>query len=331
MSKQQCMALLDAMDDISGEMQFSLQNPDTDVKVRDFIFTYMDENNSGTIDPIEYEKLLLLCRCCAKLSTRRMLAYKCTIARAELVQEDALALLTMAVPPHMRQSIQTSVPQLVAEQQVVLAGATDRMLAYKAQLEACHKVFGVFPMKSLDDLCVVLVVIHFWAQTLNSSVWWGCSFNVLYCFELVIRVHTLGSLALLFKDPRGSEQVLQNKTAFWTTVVGMCGVVVVIVQETSGWHRYRRVLKAILLTPFLRLFVMSTSYRRIVRALLAGVRKISFFVALFLILFYIFCMVAYSSFRELNPDVFESDELNFSTFGDSCLAMFQVSNNSLVL
>ena len=49
--------------------------------------------------------------------------------------------------------------------------------------------------------------------------------------------------------------------------------------------------------------------------------------ALFLIVFYMFSMLAYYAFKDLGilGQVF-SEQLNFSTFGDSCLAMFQATS-----
>ena len=140
------------------------------------------------------------------------------------------------------------------------------------------------------------------------------------------------SLTLFCNDPRGRERALQNKVTFGCTVVGMFGAVMVILQKCSVDTNQERLWQAIQLAPLLRIFVTSAPFRHIVRALLSGLKRIRPFIALLVIVYYTFCMLAYYAFKGLDlkhGEVF-SEQMNFSTFGDSCLVMFQATSLILV-
>jgi len=134
------------------------------------------------------------------------------------------------------------------------------------------------------------------------------------------------SFATFYNDPRGREYAMQNKVTFGCTVVGMFGATLVILQKCGLDTNQERLWGAIQMAPLFRIFVTNARFRHVVRACYAGLMSLRPFVALFCIVFYTFSMLAYYAFARLElrrGEVF-SEQLNFSTFGDSCLAMFQI-------
>ena len=313
-TKTQCMALLQAMDnDVCGHLE-----------TREFVFTHLDQDRSGRIEFTEFEKLLLLCRCCDQLSQDMLLAHKSTIARADLLKAEAYGKLADELSHDQRQLLEGT----VACQEEILANAHSNIAVYLNHLNQSFKIFGCCETRWLNNIAVIVDIAYFWAMTLDATAWVGVGFNLVYCFMLSIRIHSMQSFVLFYNDPRGREYALQNKGTFGCSVVGMFGVILLILQKCGVVTNRERLWQAIQLAPLLRIFVTNAPYRQIVRALLSGLERIRQFTYLFLIVFYMFSMVAYYSFKGLDIEHGEvfSDQLNFSTFKESCLAMFQATS-----
>ena len=315
-TKTQCMALLQCMDNTEH------------TEMREFVFTHLDQDNSGTIDFMEFEKLLLLCRCCDKLSQDRLLAHKSTIARADLMRSDAYGKLTDELVNAQRHLLEKA----VTRQEMMLANAQANMDSYLKHLNQTFMIFGCCKSQQLDNIAVFADIMYFLAMALGAPAWVGVGFNLVYCAEAVVRIHSMHSLATFCNDPRGREYALQNKVTFGCTVVGMLGATLVILQKCGVHTKQERLWEAMQLAPLLRIFVTNARFRHVVRAVLFGLENIRPFVTLFLIVFYTFSMLAYYAFSGLDikkGKVF-SEQLNFATFGDSCLAMFQVTSHNLM-
>ena len=324
MTKGQCMALVFAMDKDDGNGQENRKHNE----MSEFVFTYLDQNNSGTIEFIEFEKLLLLCRCCDKLSQDRLLAHKATIARADLMKADAHAILTY----DLSNTQQHLLEEAVVCQDRMLVNAHASIDAYLNNLNQDFRIFGCCESQRLDNIALLVDVVHFGAMALGATAWMGVGFNLVFCFEVIIRIHSMQSLALFLDDPRGREHAMQNKVTFGCSVVGMFGSMLVIAEKCGANTNQERLWRAIQLAPLLRIFVTNAQFRHIMRALLSGLKRIRSFVTLFLIVFYTFSECAYYAFKDLDIErggAF-SEQLNFSTFGDSCLAMFQATSHSLM-
>jgi len=311
-TKTQCMALLQAMNNDAREHR----------EIGEFVFTYLDQDHSGRIEFIEFEKLLLLCRCCFELSQDRLLAHKSTIARAELMKVETHGKLADELSNKQRHLLE----ERVACQERTLANAHSNIDVYLKHLNQSFKIFACCETQWFNNIAVIVDIVYFWAMTLGATAWVGVGFNLVYCFMVSIQIHSMQSLVLFYNDPRGREYALQNKVNLGCTVVGMVGAILVILHKCGVDTNHARLWQAIQLAPLLRIFVTNALYRQIVRALLSGLEKIRPFMALFLIVFYIFSMLAYYAFSGLGIDDGEvfSEQLNFSTFGDSCLAMFQI-------
>ena len=317
-TKGQCMALLREMDDDEHDWW----------EVREFIFKYLDQNNSGRIEFIEFEKLLLLCRCCDKLSQDRLLAHKATIARADLMKADAHAMLTYELSNKQQHLLE----EAVVCQDRMLVNAHASIDAYLNNLNQDFRIFGCCESQRLDNIALLVDVVHFGAMALGATAWMSVGFNLVFCFEVIIRIHSMQSLALFLEDPRGREHAMQNKVTFGCSVVGMFGSMLVVLEKCGANTNQERLWRAIQLAPLLRIFVTNAPFRHIMRALLSGLKRIRSFVTLFLIVFYTFSECAYYAFKDLDIErggAF-SEQLNFSTFGDSCLAMFQATSHSLM-
>ena len=321
MSKEQCVSLVHAMDEDAG--QEHRKHPE----MSEFVFTHLDQDYSGRVEFIEFEKLLLLCHCCDKLSRDRLLAHKATIACADLMKADAPAMLTYELSSKQQHLLE----ETVVCQEKTIADAHVDTEAYLNHLNRSFRICGRWESQQLDNIAVIVGIVYFWAIALGATSWVGVGFNLVYCFEVIIRIHSMKSLSQFCNDPRGRKHALQNKLSFGCTMVGMFGTIMVILQKCSVTIDHERLWQAIQLAPLLRIFVTNSQFRHIVRALLSGLNRIRPFIALFITVFYTFCMLAYYAFKDLDMhhgDVF-SKQLNFSTFGDSCLAMFQAT--SLIL
>ena len=321
MTKAQCMALLHAMDTNLDSGQFFLW------KMREFVFTHLDQDDSGRIEFIEFERLLLLCRCCHRLSRDRLLAHKATIARADLVKADAHAMLTYKLSKEQRHLVE----ETIVCHERVLARAHANIDTHLNHLNQSFRIFGCCESRWLDNISVFVDIMYFGATAMGATAWVGVGFNFVYCFEVIIRIHSMQSWALFCNDPRGREHALQNKVTLGCTAVGMFGAMLVVLQKCGVNTNQERLWEAIQLAPLLRIFVTSARFRHIVRACSTGLKRIRPFVTLFTIVFYAFSMLAYYAFKDLDikaGDVF-SEQLNFSTFGDSCLAMFQATSHIL--
>ena len=321
-TKAQCIALLQAMGiNERHEIINGINIEHHILSINDFVFTHLDQDNSGKIEFIEFEKLLLLCRCCDRLTKDKLLAHKTTIARADLLKADAYRKLLDELSNEQRHLLE----EKVACQERTLTNAHSNIDVYLNHLNQSFKIFGWCETRWLNNIAFLVGVVHFWAIALDGTAWVGVCFNFAYCFELTIRIHNMQSLVLFCNDPRGCGHALQNKVSLGSTVVGMFGAMLVVLQKCGVGINYEQLWRAIQLAPLLRIFVTNSAYCQIVRALLSGLERISPFMTLFLILFYTFCMLAHNAFMDLDTvhgEVF-SEQLNFSTFGDSCLAMFQ--------
>ena len=216
-TKGQCMALLREMDDDEHDWW----------EVREFVFTYLDQNNSGRIEFIEFEKLLLLCRCCDKLSQDRLLAHKATIARADLMKADAHAMLTYELSNKQQHLLE----EAVVCQDRMLVNAHASIDAYLNNLNQDFRIFGCCESQRLDNIALLVDVVHFGAMALGATAWMGVGFNLVFCFEVIIRIHSMQSLALFLEDPRGREHAMKNKVTFGCSVVGMFGSMLVISEK----------------------------------------------------------------------------------------------------
>ena len=315
-TKKQCMALLQAMDNTEHS------------EMREFVFAHLDQDHSGRIEFMEFEKLIMLCRCCDKLSHDRLLAHKSTIARADLIKSDACGKLTDELVNAQRHLLD----ETVARQEMMLANAQANIDSYLQHLNQSFMIFGCCESQQLDNIAVFVDILYFGAMALGASAWVGVGFNLVYCAEAIVRIHSMHSLVTFCNDPRGREYALQNKVTFGSTVVGMFGATLVILQKCGVHTRQERLWEAIQLAPLLRIFVTNARFRHVVRAVLTGLQRIRPFVALFLIVLYTFSMLAYYAFKGLDIKKGEvlSEQLNFSTFGDSCLAMFQATPHNLM-
>ena len=315
MTKEQCMALVHAMDEDAGNGQEHRKHPE----MSEFVFTHLDQDNSGRVEFIEFEKLLLLCHCCDKLSRDRLLAHTATVARADLMKADAQAMLTYNYEWSRKQ--QHLLEETVVCQEKTIGDAHVDTEAYLNHLNQSFRICGRWESQQLDNIAVIVGIVYFWAMALGATAWVGVGFNLVYCFEVIIRIHSMKSLSQFCNDPRGRKYALQNKVTLYCTMVGMFGTIMVIHQKCSVITDQEQLWQAIQLAPLLRIFVTNSQFCQIVRALLSGLERIRPFIALFITVFYTFCMLAHYAFKDLDMrhgDVF-SKELNFSTFGTVAL------------
>ena len=285
LTKAQCMALLQSMErhmhgkgESTGEQQW---------KIWESVFFFLDQDNSGMVEFTEFERLLLLCECCHKLSQDRMLAYKATIARADLIKADAHADLTKA-DYDLSCSQRKVLEETVVRQERNSAEANQKVESYLKELNQRFRIFGCLETVQLNNIAVVIDMSHFWVITLDTTVWAVVGFTFVYCFMVIIRIHSMQSFKLFFHDPRGREFQLQNKVSFVCSVVGMFGAILVILQECGVDTHQERLWKAIQLAPLLRIFVTNAPFRHIVRAFLTGLKKVRPFANLFFLVFYMF-------------------------------------------
>jgi len=285
----------------------------------------LDQDHSGKIEFIEFENLLLLSRCCEMLLHHRLLAHKATIACADLTIADAHADLRPKTY-ELSNKQQCLLEEVVVCQARMRANAHASTDAYLNHLNQAFRIFGCCESQRLDEIALFVDVVHFGAMALGATAWVGVAFNLVFCFEVTIRIHSMQSLALFLEDPRGRGDAMQNKVNFGCTVLGMFGSTLVILEEFGAHTNQERLWRFIQLAPLLRIFVISAQFRHIMRALLSGLKRIRPFVTLFLIVFYTFSECAHYLLKDLDikrGGTF-SEQLNFSTFGDSCLAMFQI-------
>ena len=319
-TKTQFLALLQATDE--GRKKRKRTS-----KIREFVFTHLDQNNSGTIEFMEFEKMMLLCRCCDKLSCDGLLAHKSTIARANMLKTDAETKLTDELFNEQRHLLE----ETVACHERMLTNTHANIDSYLNHLNQSFKIFGCFETRQLDNIANFVDILHFWAMALRASAWVSLGFNLVYCFESMIRIYSMHSLATFCNDPRGREYALQNKVTLGATVVGMFGATLFILEECGLGTNQGRLWEAFQMAPLLRIFATNAQFRHVSICFYTGLEKIRPFVFLFCIVFYTFSMLAYYAFKDLdlNKSRDFSEQLNFSTFGDSCLAMFQATSLNL--
>ena len=323
MTKTQFLALLQAMDTDEEK-----ETTERKRQIGEFVFTLLDQDNSGTIEFIEFEKLMLLWKCSDKLSHDTLLAHKSIITRADLMKTDAEGKLTDELVTEQRHLLE----EIIACHERMLANGHANIDLYLNHLNQSFKIFGYFETHQLDNIANFVDILHYGALALTTSVWVSPVFILVYGFESMIRIHSMHSLATFFNDPRGREYAMQNKVTFGCSVVGMFGATLVILQKCGLDTNQKQLWEAFQMAPLLRIFVTNDRFRLLVEASLKGCMKIRPFVTLFCIVFYTFSMLAHYAFKDLDVHhghVF-SEQLNFSTFGDSCLVMFQATSHNLM-
>ena len=73
---------------------------------------------------------------------------------------------------------------------------------------------------------------------------------------------------------------------------------------------------------------MYDGFRQIITSFNSGIRLISTFVVLLLAMFYCAVVIAHYAFQDINEIEPFSEDLNFSTLGDSVLVMYQVQTDA---
>eukprot|EP00656_Telonema_subtile_P054409 TRINITY_DN8131_c0_g1_i3.p1 TRINITY_DN8131_c0_g1~~TRINITY_DN8131_c0_g1_i3.p1 ORF type:complete len:695 (-),score=193.98 TRINITY_DN8131_c0_g1_i3:300-2384(-) len=293
-----------------------------------FIFDLMDVNESGTIDMLEYEKLLFVCRCCNLLVRDRLLMHKVVVARAELLVGESTAFIDAMPASAQFDDTRRQAEESLAEHCVQRAEAQQQLDEYYEEVLESLLLFGWLPMLWLDRLGMGMLLVHCWVLSFNSTehdtvhIVSSC-FNLVYCVEVALRVDALGGLTGFFADPRGGAYVVQNKVALVTTAIGLFGAVMALI-EGSVSTGYGRVWEALQVLPLWRVFVMHKDFREIVNSFTSGLKAVGTFCILLAVVFYVWCVVAHMAFKDIAPVGAFSNELNFNTLGDTCLAMYQV-------
>merc|ERR1711865_623437 len=104
--------------------------------------------------------------------------------------------------------------ETVARQERNHAKASKKVEVYLNELNQRFRIFGCLETVQLNNVAVVIDISLFWVMTLDATVWAGVGFNFVYCFLVIIRIHSMQSLKLFFEDPRGRGPTLQNKVSF---------------------------------------------------------------------------------------------------------------------
>ena len=192
----------------------------------------IDEDKSGTIELSEMPRLLLLVKCCHRLTCRPLLAHKAEIATAQMRLDEAQLMLRMDLPADIKHVLEPRVRAEMAEQEVALEKAEVDMQNFLDCLQTSFKILGKVDDKDFDFVLLFFIISHFWVmaaiQVLVSSdqaLWASIGFNGFYFVMLVLRLHSahptggnVGVMALLirfFNDPRGREYQLKNRYCAW--------------------------------------------------------------------------------------------------------------------
>jgi len=178
LAKAQCMALVRAMNEDIGNGQEHGKHHG----MSEIVFTHLDQDNSGRVEFIEFENLLLICRCCDELSRDRLLAHKATIARADQMKADAHVMLTYELSNKQQHLLE----ETVACQEKTLANAHAEIEAYLNHLNRSFRICGRWESQQLDKIAVIADIIYFFAMALGATAWVGVGFNFVYSFEVII-------------------------------------------------------------------------------------------------------------------------------------------------
>ena len=351
LTKAQCMSLIEAVEAYSGSYGQAGACKDAFLKTRQFIFDMIDEDKSGTIELPEMPRLLLLVKCCQRLTETPLLAHKAEIATARMRLDEAQLTLRLNLPADIKHDLEPRVRAEIAVQAVALEKAEVDMQNFVDCLQTSFRILGKIDDKDFDFVLIFFLICHFWVMAAfevlvspDFALWASVGFNAFYFVMLVLRLHSahptgghVGVMAVLnrfFDDPRGREYQLKNGMEFWTVSLGCTASIVTIIHEVSLFYSGpsltttgdNRVLQCAMLAPLFNIFVMSAPWRHIVRSLMSGIQSIRSFAILLILVMYVFCVLAFYQFSSLyilGSNVF-SEEVNFSSLGMTCLTMFQI-------
>ena len=170
---------------------------------------------------------------------------------------------------------------------------------------------------------MIHAMIHIYSN--NWKPWVNMAINVTYAVMFSIRVSNIGGWACFIRDVRGSAYTLQNRVRLVTTIIGLCGAFLyAISQITDTLSSSQHVFKGLMVIPLWQLLVMTTEFLNIMESFAMGFHKITTMCILLFVVFYFFSSVAHMNFKDLHYDVHASEFIDFSTFGNSCLVLFQV-------
>ena len=227
LTKAQCMSLIEAVAAYSGSFGQAGACKDAFLKTREFIFDMIDEDKSGTIELPEMPRLLLLVKCCQRLTGRPLLAHKAEIATARMRLDEAQLMLRLDLPADIKHDLEPRVRAEIAKQEVALEKAEVDMQNFLDCLQTSFKILGKVDDKDFDFVLLFFIISHFWVMAAikvlvssDQALWASVGFNGFYFAMLVLRLHSahptggnVGVMALLnrfFKDPRGREYHLKN-------------------------------------------------------------------------------------------------------------------------
>ena len=182
-------------------------------------------------------------------------------------------------------------------------------------------------MEIFNRMALSLTLIHAFVMMYSNTwkVWVNVGINVAYTVMFSIRVSNIGGFRAFIQDVRGSAYTLQNRVRLVTSTVGLCGAFLyVISQITDTLSSSEHVFKGMMVIPLWQLLVMTTEFRNIMESFALGLHKITSMCILLFVVFYFFSFVAHSNFKDLHYDVHASEFIDFTTFGNSCLTLFQV-------
>ena len=182
-------------------------------------------------------------------------------------------------------------------------------------------------MEIFTRITMALTITHAMIMIYSTDwkVWVNMGINVTYAVMFAIRVSSIGGWACFIQDVRGSAYTLQNRVRLVTTTIGLCGALLyVISQLTDTLSSSQHVFKGLMVIPLWQLLVMTTDFRNIMESFAMGFHKITTMCILLFVVFYFFSSVAHMNFKDLHYDVHAPEFIDFSTFGNSCLVLFQV-------
>lgn len=194
---------------------------------------------------------------------------------------------------------------------------------FNDKVERASRVCGHLPLSTLDRISVLFMIFHCSLLALYGT--WdehalfevvSTLFSLMYCAEVMVRIHALGGFSSYLNSPRGETHTLRNKAALYLSAVGITATALYWAVDSSQ----QPLPRAFMAAQLFRLFFMAESLAGIVNSFLQGLQPIAVFCLLLLLVFYEFSLFAYLFLHGR----LEHGDFDYNSLVDTCLTMFQV-------
>eukprot|EP00658_Telonema_sp_P-2_P019438 TRINITY_DN17678_c0_g1_i1.p1 TRINITY_DN17678_c0_g1~~TRINITY_DN17678_c0_g1_i1.p1 ORF type:complete len:825 (+),score=152.65 TRINITY_DN17678_c0_g1_i1:216-2690(+) len=269
------------------------------------IFHFVDADHSDSVEFEEFKQVFAVVACIREIKRDIMLGHRVIAARWEI---------------ELRDAINTSDRD---SKQRMCKKAQQDVIDKRSEIRNSRKIAGTVPWKDLNQVILLILLAHGYILALYATSFWdthaygfSCGFTAFYGAEIALRIKTSGGMGTYFNDSIRIFTAWSHRLQFTLVCLSLTAEIFFFALPAE----YSFVCQAVMGMGLYRVLLLSDQFASLLHSLWHGLKPIGVYLQLFLLVYYLFSLVAWQLF----DGVLDSSAANFNSLGDSMLLMFQL-------